>query len=117
MKVTREPGPTTHYRPHDDGERHFSLHHREVQALVATRAGMVRARWRHVRAPYFDDHYIEAECDVYGIGRGTLHDLQRRGYLTKPDDDGPIALTSVGDEVLDAILALDGARQMVGVPA
>jgi hypothetical protein len=76
--------------------------------LTAARDGRVRNRLHRYQAPYFCDYFMEAECDVYGIGRGTLSSLQGQGYLQKSEDEGPLGLTPLGDQVLDEILALGG---------
>lgn len=109
-KVERDVGPTVYYRERDGDGRHAdSLHHREVQALVAVRAGLGRARLRRTQSPWFCDYHLEPEISVYGIGRGTVSGLTRSGYIEERKDEGPLKLTVKGDRMLDRILALDGA--------
>ena len=108
-KIERKSGPTLYYTQRDASGKHVgSLHHRQVQALVAIRAGLGQARLRRTQSPFFCDYHLEAEVGVYGIGRGTVGELQRWGYIKKRDDEGPLSLTAKGDRILDEILALDG---------
>jgi hypothetical protein len=107
--VDRETGPTVYYRERAAGKPVGSLHHRQVQALVAVRAGLGRARLRRTQAPWFCDYHLEPEVAVYGIGRGTVSELQHQGYIEQRQDEGPLNLTAKGDRVLDEILALEGA--------
>lgn len=110
-KVEREIGPTVYYRQQGaDGKSAGSLHHRQVQALVAVRAGLCKARYRRTQSPWFCDYHLEPESSVYGIGRGSLSDLQRYGYIEERQDEGPLTLTAKGDRVLAEILDLDGAH-------
>lgn len=94
------------------GKESFAmLPFRGVVALVAASRGHVYARWRRRNgwAAGFTDYHLEAACDLYGIGHGTLWDLQRVGLLAQVgDDEGPLRLTPLGDAVLAAIAALDG---------
>lgn len=97
----------------DDGNHVRLLTFRHVEALVATRVGRTRARWHRSYGWFTSSARLEAECDVYGIGWGTLWDLQRDDFtfsplITQPDDEGPIALTSLGEEILGLILAMPG---------
>jgi hypothetical protein len=107
--IERQVGPTTYYsKRRKDGSGAGSLHHREVQALVAVRAGLGRMRLRRVQSPWFCDYYLEPEVDVYGIGIGTLTGLQTNRYIEKPSEEGPLSLTAKGDRILDEILSLEG---------
>jgi len=108
--VEREVGPTVYYREADaTGKAIGSLHHRQVQALVAVRAGLGQARLRRTQSPWFCDYHLEPEVSVYGIGRGTLSELTSWGYIEERQDEGLLKLTAKGDRVLDEILDLDGA--------
>lgn len=107
--IERQVGPTIYYTERrGDGTGTGSLHHREVQALVAVRAGLGRMRLRRVQSPWFCDYYLEPEVDVYGIGHGTLSGLQDNRYIDRPSEEGPLSLTAKGDRILDEILSLEG---------
>lgn len=109
--IRREVGPTVHYsQRRADGSFVDSLHHREIQALVAVRAGLGRMRLRRIQSPWFCDYHLEPEVDVYGIGYGTISTLQHNRYIETPTEEGPLRLTAKGDRILDEILALDGAH-------
>lgn len=95
---------------HDDGEWVCLLSFRTLQALVACRDGLARAVKKRRRGPWFMDEYMDAECDVFGIGRLTLYTLQSDGLIGRRTEDGPLSLTEHGDQVLNAILALDGVE-------
>ena len=108
--VERNVGPTVYYTERAGGKYVGSLHHRQVQALVAVRAGLGQTRLRRTQSPWFCDYHLEPEVSVYGIGRGTISELTDWGYIEKRKDEGPLKLTAKGDRVLDEILGLDGTH-------
>lgn len=114
MRAERAHESGTSYRLlNDDGGLVRSLTFRDVLALIAVREGKARARWRHRYSCGYRDSFIHPECDLYGIGFGTLQGLQRDDWtwtplITRPVDEGPIALTRFGEQCLTAILALPG---------
>ncbi len=109
MIAERQPYGTG-YSVSTPGGQHVALvNFRQLQTLAAARSGLCHMRLRQRRSPYACDYYLEPECDVYGIGYGTVSELQNHWQdplLTKPEEEGPIGLTAFGNEVLDAILNL-----------
>lgn len=81
----------------------ITLTFRDCEALSATARGYARQRWGYRMSTHWCDSRLVLECDAYGVGAGTLDRLQYRGLITKPDDEGPIALTDLGGDVLTAI--------------
>jgi hypothetical protein len=88
------------------------LSFRQVQGLVAVREGLAVARERRRYTPYFVDVHLVAECDVYGVGDFTMWDLQRWHLVAYNLALGPLTLTLLGREVLDAICTLPGIRPL-----
>lgn len=118
--TTRRPGKLTAERSFKygrgftirdaDGAYVHSLTFRDLQTLVCCRQGMARIGWHCRRSAYFSDHYLEPECDVFGVGYGTLSHLQHWGLLERPDAPGPLPLTEKGDQFLDLVLGIRGVQ-------
>ena len=94
-----------------------TLSFRQLEALCAVRKGSARSVVRTRRASYFDDMYLDTECDAFGIGRGTLGDLQDRRFIAKQAAPGPLELTVDGDVVLDAVLQFVAAERRTATRA
>lgn len=97
----------------DDGKFLCSLTFRALLALVAVREGKAFARVKLRYSYGLVDEHLEPRCDFYGIGYGTLSELQRDDWtftalVTRPAEPGTLALTPFGGEVLAAVLALPG---------
>lgn len=88
------------------------LNFRAVQGLVAVRDGLTLARERGRYTPYLADVHLVATCDVFGVGDFTMHDLQRWHLVAYNLAEGPLTLTTLGREVVDAILAIPGVRPL-----
>lgn len=107
-------------RPPDQERGGWLLSFRDVQALVAVRQGLAHARLKRRYAMWCADEYLEPECDVYGIGAGTLWHLQNEhggALVQRPEAEGPMALTDLGEQVVDALLALPGLTVAGIVPS
>lgn len=111
-----EPTRTGHTRSFTvrrDGKHLHTLNFRDIEALVATRAGHTRARLHRAYGSYSCIERLDPECDAYGVGYGTLWYLQRTDFTFEPlitsrRDEGLLALTQLGEEVLEAILGTAG---------
>jgi hypothetical protein len=101
---------------HDDDDTVAMLSFREVQALAACRLGLARVKRRGTYSPWLSYERLAPECEVFGVGELTLSSLQahnppwQRQMVARPEAEGPLPLTPLGDEVLDAILALPGVQ-------
>jgi hypothetical protein len=101
----------------DDGKHVRSFTFRDILALLAVREGKAQVRERRRYAYGYADVSLVPGCDFYGIGFGTLLDLQRDGIgwtplVTRPAEPGPLALTPFGVECLAAVLALPGVTAL-----
>lgn len=93
------------------GEHIITVCFREICALAAVEAGRARAMRRRRSWYGLYDEWLEPHTDLFGIGPGTLGELQRDdewhpALVTRcADPDAALELTDLGQQVLAAVRA------------